>query len=193
MKKVLSLLLLFASLAAVSQQTIIRRITTTSGTIPQSDTLTGVVKIDSAYSSTYKYLRYIGATNIANTFKNGTIGDYGWMWIYVPSATSNYFAKVLSVSAVGDATLDTFRIQVDRVMAFTGSAAFKSMSNKLYGYSAQNDGGATGTANGVNIINLETFGLNKDDIAGTSQTPWQEPVKIVATTTSFLIIERKGQ
>lgn len=195
MKHIL-ILFLFASLATSAQQTVIRRITTTTGTIPQSDTVaTGLVKIDSAYSTTYKYLRYIGTTNIANTFPNGAVGTNGWMWVFVPTATSNYFARVLSVAAVGDATLDTFRIQVDRVMVFTGAAGigFKSITNKLYGYSAQNDGGDTATLNDIDFLNLETIGLSQQDIAGTNNTPYQEPVKVVATTTSILIVERKGK
>jgi hypothetical protein len=193
MKKTLFALFLFATLTAVSQQTVIRRITTTTGTIPASDTVQGLVKIDSSYSSTYKYLRYIGTTNIANVFQSGAVGANGWMWIYVPSATSNYFARVISVAAVGDAALDTFRIQVDRVMVFTASAGFKSITNKLYGYSFQNDGGDTATANDVDILNLETVSMTQSDISGTSNTPYQEPIKIVATTTSILIIERKGK
>lgn len=191
--KHLLILFLFATLSVSAQQTTIRRITDRTETIPSSDTLTGIVKIDSNYSSTYKFLQYIGTTNIANTFPSGATGVNGWMWIYVPAATANYFAKVLSVSAVGDATLDTFRIQVDRVMVFTASQPFLSMTNKLYGYSFQNDGGATGTANGVNIINLEAVTMSRQDIEGTSNNPYQDPVKIAATTTSFLIIERKGK
>lgn len=189
MKQIALALLLIASYAATSQQTVYRRITASTETIPSSDTLTGVVKVDTAYSSTYKYLRYIGTTNLANVFTAGSIGNAGWMYVYIPS--DSILAKVMSVAAIGDATLDTFRIQVDRAIVMTGSKAFKSIKAKDYSYSWQNDGGAVGYVNGVAVVTGTSFAISKEDIAGTSQTTWQEPVIVSAQGTSFLVIERK--
>jgi hypothetical protein len=195
MKKGLLFIILLCALSVNAQtvtQTVIRRITNTSGTIPSSDTITGVVKIDTAYSATYKYLRYIGTTNIANTFPSGAIGAYGWMYVYVPS--DSCLAKVLSVAAVGDATLDTFRIQVDRIMPFTGSKALKSIKAKDFSFTLVNDGSNTGYTNNVALKAGEFLNMPNSAIAGTgSQSTWQEPVIINATGTDFYILERKGQ
>ena len=131
---------MLASIAGYSQATTVySRLTDKVGTVPASDTITGVVKVDTAYSSTYKYLRYIGTTNIANIFTNGSISNYGWMYVYIPS--DSIMAKVMSVAAVGDATLDTFRIQVDRSIIMTGSKPLKSIKAKDFSYTWQNDGG----------------------------------------------------
>lgn len=190
MKKAIFLLLMAATCASFSQgTTVYRRITNTIGTVPASDTILGVVKVDTAYSSTYKYLRYIGTTNIANTFPSGAIGQYGWMYIYIPS--DSILAKVMSVAAIGDATLDTFRIQVATAITMTGSKAFKSIKAKDYSYTWQNDGGAGGYVNGVSIVNGTRFSISKSDIEGTSQTVWQEPIIVNGEGTSFLIVERK--
>ena len=160
-------------------------------TIPASDTITGTVKVDSAYNSNYKYLKYVGTTNLSNVFQSGAIGEKtGWMYLYIPS--DSILAKVVSVAALGDATLDTFRIQVDRAITITGSKAIKSIKAKDYGYSLQNDGGADGRANNVVIKTGETLGIRLIDIQGTAPTNWQEPVIVSAGQTSFLIIERKA-
>ena len=100
-------------------------------------------------------------------------------------------AKVMSVAAVGDATLDTFRIQVDRSIIMTGSKPLKSIKAKDFSYTWQNDGGGVGYVNGVSIVSGTNFTIGKDDIVGTSQTTWQDPIIINAGGTSFLIIERK--
>lgn len=169
--------------------TLYSRLTNKTGTVPSSDTITGVVKVDTAYSSTYKYLLYISTTNIANTFPNGAIGTYGWMYIYIPS--DSILAKVMSVAAIGDATLDTFRIQVLTPVVMTGSKALKSIKAKDFSYSWQNDGGGTGYINGISIVNGTNFSISKSDVEGTTQTTWQDPIIINAEGTSFLIIERK--
>ena len=190
MKTATLLLFMLASIAGYSQATTVySRLTDKVGTVPASDTITGVVKVDTAYSSTYKYLRYIGTTNIANIFTNGSIGNYGWMYVYIPS--DSIVAKVMSVAAVGDATLDTFRIQVDRSIIMTGSKPLKSIKAKDFSYTWQNDGGGAGYVNGVSIVSGTNFTIGKDDIVGTSQTTWQDPIIINAGGTSFLIIERK--
>ena len=190
MKKLIFIILTLSALSASSQLTVIRRITSQVGTIPASDTLTGTVKVDTAYSSTYKYLKYIGTTNLANTFPSGAIGTNGFMYLYIPS--DSILAKVITVTAIGDAIVDTFRVQVDRVITITGSKAIKSIKAKDFGFSLQNDGGADGRVNNVVIKTGETLGIKLADIQGTSGTAWQEPVIVSAGQTSFLIIERKA-
>lgn len=195
MKKIIFLILTLSAFVAEAQTnttlTVIRRATNQVTTIPASDTLTGVVKVDTAYSSAYKTLRYIGTTNVALTFPSGAIGATGWMYLYIPS--DSILAKVMSVTPVGDATADTFRIVVDRVVTMTGSKAIKSIKAKDFMYSYQNDGSNNGRANNVVVQPGESLTMTNAFIAGTgSSSTWQEPVIISAGQTDFLILERKA-
>lgn len=191
MKKILFIAILFASFAASAQTlTVIRRATSQITTIPASDTIQGKLYTDSAYNTNCTYLKYIGTTNLANVFVGSSIGKYGWMYVYIPS--DSVLAKVITCVAIGDATIDTFRLQVDRAVPAIVNKAFKTIKAKDYGYSFQNDGSANGYANGVVIKTNEAVTMTMQAIEGTSQTPWQEPVIINATATDFLIVERKA-
>lgn len=180
----LFLILLSGFTAAAQNQTIIRRITTQTETIPASDTVTGRVWTDSSNSS-YTVLRYVGTTNLLTTFSGSNVGTYGFMWIYMPGAAIP-LAKVLSVTKMAT---DTFYVTVDRALTGVVSQPIKSVFGRVYGYSYQNDGAANGTANGVVIKPGETVTSAMYDIQGTG-IYWQEPVLIVGTSTDFLIIEQ---
>lgn len=192
MKKLIFILTTLISLYADSQSlTVYRRATNQVTTIPASDTVAGKLYTDSAYSSTYKYLKYIGTTNLNNVFPSGSIGNYGWMYVYIPS--DSVFAKVIGLTTVGDATIDTFRIQVDRAVTGIYNKAFKSIKAKDFSYSFINDGSLDGRANNVVIKAGESSTMSNADIQGTNgSSTWQEPVIISAGQTDFLIIERKA-
>lgn len=193
MKKLLFITLLFSAITTIAQNTtltVIRRLTNQTGTIPASDTSQGVVKVDTSYNSNRKYLRYIGTTDMRLTFPSGAIGNLGWMYIYIPS--DSIIAKVMSVTQVGDATIDTFRIEVNTAISMTGSKGFKSCKAKDYGYSFTNDGSLDGRANNVVVKSGESISSSLSDIQGTSGATWQEPVIISAGQTDILIIERKA-
>lgn len=154
----------------------IRRSTTT-GTVPAGTAQTGTVTTNTVDDTV---LDYSGTQqDLANIFTLTETGLQGTAWIYVPSATPP-LARVKTVTAQA--------ILLDRSMTGASGAAFQKVSGTLINYSILNDGGATGTVNGVNLLNGES-------LIQTVQYPVEadclEVVYIDASGTSFLITENE--
>jgi len=154
----------------------IRR-STGAGTVPAGVTQAGDVTTNAVkdtvldYSGTEAQLKAI--------FTDTETGLQGTAWIYVPSATPP-LARVVAVEQT--------HLLLDRSMTGASSAAFDKVSGTLINYSILNDGGATGTVNGVNLLNGES-------LIQTVQYPVEadclEAVYIDASGTDFLITENE--
>lgn len=186
MKYALTILIVFGLLLANAQSTTTyRRITATTSTIPASDTIIGRVWTDSS-NTTYKKLTYVGGVDLDSMWHGSDIGKNGFTWIYLPS-NATPFARVMSIAEIG---VDSFSITTDRALTGVVNQSLKGINGKIYAYWFQNDGDTNGTANGVIIKPSEKVEFPYSWIQGTG-TNWQEPVKIAATLTDFLVIEKR--
>lgn len=163
-----------------------RRITGTVGTIPNYTPLSGTT-VTSQTDTTV--LISTGTDDLEDIMFKGGIGLDSVYWIYCPAATPK-IAKIIGlykISETGTPTVYSFNIQLEEPMTGLSGDACNFVKAGI-AYSYLNDGGASGTVNGVTIKNGE----------GATYAPYEKysnrqklhPVAYVdASATDFLIVE----
>ena len=162
----------------------IRRITTGINTIPAYTAATGAITTS---TSDTQALLYVGTDDLNSMFPPQEMYGDGNRWIYCATGGTNKLVRVTGLSQVDDTN---FTIYIDRPMTGLSSAAFNYVEANLLGYSFTNDGNATGTANGVNIVEGETI-TDAQLAPANARTNFQDPVLIDATSTDFLVTENR--
>ncbi len=163
--------------------TTLRRITNAIDTIPtKGSALNGTI---TSSTSDTKALLYSGTADMNLIFPPQEMYGNSNRWIYSASATPK-LAKVTGLAQTG---ATTFTLYLDRDMSAAGVAAYAIKGN-LMSFSYTNDGGATGKADGVNVLDGETIASLQLAPAG-SRVTFQDVVLIDATGTDFLIQETK--
>lgn len=164
--------------------TTLRRITDAINTIPAMDSaLNGSVTVSTSDATA---LLYSGTSDMNTLYPPQEMYGNSNRWIYIPDATPK-LAKVTGLAQTGDTT---FTLYIDRSMTGANDSTAYPIKGDLLGYSYTNDGGATGTADGVNILDGETVSSIELAPAG-SRVNFQDVVLINATGTDFLIQETK--
>ncbi len=177
----------------------IRRITATINTIPAYTALTGNVTSNSTdtkvlnYSGTDDWLAIFNRPEVPpaitpNPFATDIqmIQDpQSKIWLYVPSGQH----LVHIIGAVNTAT-NTWALQLATALPGLISAPCNYVKADLLGYYFLNDGGATGTANGVSVLDGEW--LDDAQLAPKGErVTFLAPVLIDASGTDFLVTESK--
>jgi hypothetical protein len=164
--------------------TTLRRITNAIDTVPAKDSaLNGSVTVSTSDATA---LLYSGTSDMNKLYPPQEMYGNSNRWIYIPDATPK-LAKVVGLAQTGDTT---FTLYLDRGVTGASSSTAYPVKGDLLGYSYSNDGGATGTANGVNVKDGETVSSKQLAPAG-SRVTFQDVVLIDATGTDFLIEETK--
>lgn len=161
-----------------------RRITGTVGTIPNFTPLSGTT-VTSQTDTTV--LISTGTDDLETLMYEGGIGLDSNYWIYCPAGTPK-ISKIIGLYQISlSSGTYTFHIQLDRAMTGLSASACNFVKAGI-AYSYLNDGGASGTVNGVTILNGE--GNTYSPYDKYSNRPKLQPVSYVdASGTDFLINE----
>jgi hypothetical protein len=163
------------------------RISTTTGTIPASTTLSGgTCDTDANDTST---LLYTGTDELPSILTDLVCGQAGSAWVYIASASPK-LARVLAVVPVDEtnpAALE-YAIILDRAMPSVSSATASYIIADLKSYSVVNQ---TAVAGVFDEVALAGNGSINQAIQYPLNTGWLEAKTFNATGTSFLIKENK--
>lgn len=157
----------------------IRRITDTVGTIPNYTALVGTVTSNTDAT----VLTYEGSNDIANVYTEGKLGENSTMCIYVPDATPK-IGKVIGIYKNGDQDWSIF-LESSMTGASSDTCAWVPASI-TYGYT--NDGGASITVDGVEIMDGEYNNFPAYD-KYSNRSKFHNPVYVDATGGNVLITE----
>jgi hypothetical protein len=161
--------------------TITRRITNTTGTIPDSIALAGTVTTDTVTT----VLIYTGSDDILALVNDGNSNYPGFTYIVVPSATP----KIVRILGVYLNDNDTVSITVETAMAGLSDAPCDFVYGDLTGLSYLNDGGTDITVDGISIPDGQ--GISLPPFQFTSMGELRKPLYVVATGSDVLITETK--
>lgn len=164
------------------------RTSTTTGTIPAATTLSGGTAVTDTNKTTV--LIYTGTDNLLTTLAPILTGQEGLIWIYIVNATTNTLARCIGVTAVDESNPAAlvYAILLDRVMTTGAAKTVTYITADLKKYSVTNDGGASGTFDGVALLDGETV---TQEIQYPLTVDWLEAKTFNATGTSFLITQNK--
>lgn len=162
----------------------LRRITDIIDTIPALGTvLNGTVTQSTADA---RALLYSGTSDMNSLYPPQQMYGDSNRWIYIPDSTPS----LVRVTGLAQTSSTTFTVYVDRDIAGASGSTAYPITGDLLGYSYTNDGGATGTVDGVDITDGETVSKTQLAPAG-SRVTFQDVVLVDATGTDFLIDETK--
>lgn len=164
------------------------RTSSTVGTIPTFTALSGGTATSDANNA--HGILYTG-TDVLTTsaFPVTGCGAEGSAWLYCATGTPK-IARVMGIVPVdltNPAAL-VYSIILDRTMTGLSGTAINYIVADLKKYSVTNDGGASGTFDGVALLDGETV---TQEIQYPLSVDWLEAKTFDATGTSFLITETK--